>query len=234
MRTAGPSPTTRHPDAFDARYIAEWIIKRFLDLASNDIGLPLLVPLTVTFAPTSVRPDRVLIEFERFYARVCRQLINNCERPSKRHLLPFAIAWRDDPRTRPDKYRSKPVWHAQFFNHPSVAPHVHALMVLHPLLAERFQIIANGLEATWRAIPRRHDQPIDQPSYNNRTLRIEHDLGQRLSHGLSCDEGSIIHHDARTELGRWLGYCAKLTKRFDAGEGDIFTVLPTLASASSR
>ena len=59
--------------------------------------LPLVVPLTVTFAPNSIRADQVLREYERFYARLCRLLINNPECPSKRHLLPFAIAFRDDP-----------------------------------------------------------------------------------------------------------------------------------------
>jgi hypothetical protein len=73
-----------------------------------DQGLPLVVPLTVTFALNSIRPDQVLHEYERFYARLCRLVVNNYERPSKRGLLPFAVAFRDDPSTRPDKYRRRP------------------------------------------------------------------------------------------------------------------------------
>jgi hypothetical protein len=68
-----------------------------------DQGPPLVVPLTVTFAPMSTRPDQVLREYE--YARLCDLLIGNHERPSKRHLLPFALAFRDDPSTRPGKHR---------------------------------------------------------------------------------------------------------------------------------
>ena len=44
-----------------------------------------------TFRPGTIRPDQVLLEFERFYARLCHRFVNNYDRPSKRHLLPFAI-----------------------------------------------------------------------------------------------------------------------------------------------
>src|SRR5262245_10662612 len=75
----------------------DWILERTDHLLAANDGLPLVVPLTVTFTLNSIRPDRILREYERFYARLCRLVVNNYERPSKRRLLPFAIAFRDDP-----------------------------------------------------------------------------------------------------------------------------------------
>jgi hypothetical protein len=129
-------------------------MRRIDELVTESQDTPLVVPLTVTFAPNSCRPDRVLREYERFYARLCRLLINNPERPSKPHLLPFAIAFRDDPSTRPYKHRDRPSAFAIFSNHPSVAPHVHSLIVIHPMLTDRFLAIVETLEATWKGIPR--------------------------------------------------------------------------------
>jgi len=103
-------------------------------------------------------------------------VVNNYERPSKRHLPPFAVAFRDDPSTRPDKYRERPTAFAVFSNHPSIAPHVHSVVVVHPGLADRFLEIVHSLEATWRRIPVRTDDPTsshDAPAYANRTLHAD-------------------------------------------------------------
>jgi hypothetical protein len=100
-----------HPDDSHARLVEEftdWIVRLTYELVALCQGLPLIVPLTVTFSPGSIRPDQVLREYERFYARLCRLLMNNHERRSKRHLLPFAVAFRDDPSTRPRKHRDRP------------------------------------------------------------------------------------------------------------------------------
>src|SRR5262249_15604751 len=124
----------------------------------------------------SIRPGQVLLEYERFYARLCRLLICNYERPSKRRLLPFAVAFRDDPSTRPDKYRERPSSRAVFSNHPSVAPHVHSLVVVHPSLVDRFLEVVPSLEATWRSIPVRTVDPTsahDASIYANRTLHAD-------------------------------------------------------------
>jgi hypothetical protein len=129
--------------------------------------------LTVTFSLGSISPDLVLREYERFYARLCRSLVNNYERPSKRHLLPYALAFRDDPSTRPGKHRERPTSLAVFSNHPSVAPHVHSLVVVHPSLPDRFLGIVDTLEATARRIPVRATNPmsaLDAPTYANRSL----------------------------------------------------------------
>src|SRR5262249_25440341 len=143
---------------------------------------PLVVPLTVTFSLGSIRPDQVLREYERFYARMCRLLICNYERPSKRPLLPFAVAFRDDPSSRPDKYRDRPSLFDVLSNHPSVAPHVHSLVVVHPGLADRFIEVVPSLEQTWRRIPLRAADPTssDRPIYANRTLHADVPFALRI------------------------------------------------------
>jgi hypothetical protein len=75
----------QYVDAF-----TDWIVQRADQLVTEAQDLPLVVPLTVTFTPNSIRPHQVLREYERFYARLCRVLINNPERPSKRDLLPLS------------------------------------------------------------------------------------------------------------------------------------------------
>ena len=106
---------SRHSDAHPTDCYVDWVLEHYRALSSPASQPPLIVPLTATFKPGSIRPVEVLLEFERFYARLCHRLVNNYDRPSKRHLLPFAISWRDDPRTRPDKYSARPARHAQFF-----------------------------------------------------------------------------------------------------------------------
>jgi hypothetical protein len=101
-----PSIPSRHADAFDPDCIADWVISRFDEMASGTLNPPLVVPLTVTFAPMSVRPDRVLVEFERFYVRLCRQLINNYERPSKRGLA-NDVPWESIRKKQNLQFRSK-------------------------------------------------------------------------------------------------------------------------------
>ena len=220
--------------------MADWFVSRFDELASAE-GSPLLVPFTATFAPGAVRADQVPREFERFYARLCRRLVNNHERPSKRPLLPFTVAWRDDPRTRPGKYERRP---RCFSDHPEVAPHVHGLMLVRPSLVERFETIDGDLEATWRAIPYRparpfadalyrFERPAGQPIYVNRTLRLERERGRAMTRGL-YEGDATARAGARAEMARWLSYCAKMTLRWDAGDEDAFIVLPTSANTGPR
>jgi hypothetical protein len=150
-----PSMLNHHDDSH-ARLVEEftdWIVRLTYELVALCQGSPLVVPLTVTFSLGSTAPDQVLREYERFYARLCRLLMCNPDRPSKRHLLPFAIAFRDDPSTRPGKHRDRPSAFAIFSCHPSVAPHVHSVVVVHPTLVDRFLSIVDALEATWRRIP---------------------------------------------------------------------------------
>src|SRR5258708_2377418 len=130
-----------HPDCSHGRFVdacTDWIVLRIDGLVALNQGLPLVVPLTVTFSPGSTAPDQVLREYERFYLRLCSLLMNNHERPSKRDLLPFALAFRDDPSTRPGKHRDRPSAFPFISNHPSVAPHVHSVLVVHPTLADHF------------------------------------------------------------------------------------------------
>jgi hypothetical protein len=226
-----PYPHGRHVDAF-----TDWIVRRVDELVALNQGLPLVAPLTATFSLGSIRPDQVLREYERFYARLCRLLVNNYERPSKRHLLPFALAFRDDPSTRPDKYRRRPTVHDVFFNHPSVAPHVHSVIVVHPRLADRFLTIVDELEALWRGIPLWTADPTsahDAPRYVNRSLHAYLPLALAIRELMRADPvgaGPLV----RTRIRGVVDYCAKLGRRRDVDfDVDLFTVLPTSRPRSS-
>jgi hypothetical protein len=224
-----------HPAASNGRHVdafTDWILQRVDELVALCQGLPLVVPLTVTFSLGSTRPDQVLREFERFYARLCRLLMCNPDRPSKRSLLPFAIAFRDDPSTRPGKHRDRPSAFAVFSSHPSVAPHVHSVLVVHPTLVDRFLGIVKTLEETWRRIPVRTADPTsahDAPTYANRTLYADVRFALGIRELMRADPlGSRLH--VRDRIRRVVDYCAKLgrRRRRDAdNDSDLFTVLPT-------
>ena len=113
-------------------------------------------------------------------------------------------------------------------------------MLVHPSLVERFQAIAPDLERTWQSIPRhpdnpfadalyRFERPAGQPIYVNRSLRLERELGDRLTRGL-YEWDAPARAGARAEMARWLRYCAKMTLRWDAGDEDAYIVLPTSAA----
>ena len=163
-------------------------------------------------------------------------MVNNYERPSKRHLPPFAVAFRDDPSTRPDKYRERPTAFAVFSNHPSIAPHVHSVVVVHPGLADRFLEIVHSLEATWRRIPVRTDDPTsshDAPAYANRTLHADVPFALRIRELMRADpvgSRSLV----RARIRKVVATSAKLGRRRGAGDDvDLFTVLPTSPPRSS-
>jgi hypothetical protein len=220
-------PADSHTRLVDA--CTDWIVQRIDELVALDQGLPVVVPLTVTFSLGSIAPDQVLREYERFYARLCRLLMCNPERPSKRRLLPFAVAFRDDPSTRPDKYRRRPTVYDIFFNHPSVAPHVHSLIVVHPGLADRFLSIVDELQATWRRIPLRTVDPrsaFDAPTHANRTLYADVQFSLRVRELMTADPvGS--RPLVRGHIRKVVAYSAKLGRRRGAGDDvDLFTVLP--------
>jgi hypothetical protein len=232
--SAGPTRVVTRPcsDTSYGRLVdawTDWILERTDHLLAADQGPPLVVPLTVTFSLGSIRPDSVLREYERFYARLCRLLVNNYERPSKRHLLPFVIAFRDDPSTRPDKHRERPSSLAVFSNHPSVAPHVHSLLVVHPSLADRFLEIVPSLEETWRGMPIRTAGPtsaFDAPTYANRTLYADLPFALGIRELMRADrlgDRSL----ARARIRGVVAYSAKLGRRRDVvDEDDLFIVLP--------
>jgi hypothetical protein len=234
MMTYASHPPSDRVDAF-----TDWAMSRIDELVAVYDRPPLIVPLTVTFAPQAVYPNRVLIEFERFYVRLCRLLINNPDRASKRHLLPFAIAFRDDPSTRPSKHPSA---HDVFFNHPTVAPHVHSLIVIHPTLSDRFRMTAASLEAAWRQIPsigsmpaafRSSSRPADQPRYANRSLHIPLDRVSMFER-LMTDDYPAHRSLIRADIRNWIDYSAKLMRRRDiADDDDLFAVLPSCSKAAS-
>src|SRR5262249_60151206 len=105
-------------------------------------------------------PHPVLRQADRLSAALRPLRAKNSDRRSKHPPLPSPIAFRDAPSTRPDKPRKRPSSLAVLSNHPSVAPHVHCIVVLHPTLADRFLEIVPSLEATWRGIPVRTADPM--------------------------------------------------------------------------
>lgn len=214
--------------------LTDWTMDRIFELAA-DGSPPLVVPLTVTFKPNAVYANRVLLEFERLYQRVCRLLVNNPERASKRHLLPFVLAFRDDPSTRPDKH---PAAADVFFNHPSAAPHVHSIMVVHPSLADRFRETVGGLPAIWRNLRRRtgdpvrsalrsNSRPLGLPRYNNGSLYADLEFANRVRR-LMDDDCAGNRALVRNEVRKVICYSAKLIRRSSAAaDGDLYTALPT-------
>jgi hypothetical protein len=221
-------PADSHGRLVDA--CTDWVLQRVDELVALDQGLPLVVPLTVTFSLGSTRPDQVLGEYQRFYLRLCSLLMCNHERPSKRHLLPFALAFRDDPSTRRDKRRARPSAFAVFSNHPSVAPHVHSVIVVHPTLVDRFMGVVGTLEETWRRIPVRTADPTsahDAPRYANRTLHADVPFAVKIRELMMADpvgSGPLV----RARIRRVVAYCAKLgRRRVRDDDVDLFTVLPT-------
>jgi hypothetical protein len=214
--------------------LADWAMRN-IDQLAGDGSPPLVVPLTVTFKPNAVHADRVLMEFERLYQRVCRLLVNNPGRASKRHLLPFVLAFRDDPSTRPDKHPSAA---DVFFNHPSAAPHVHSIMVVHPSLADRFREVAGELPAIWRNMPRRtgdpvrsalrsDSQPLGLPRFDNGSLHADLPFADRVRR-LMDDDRVGNRALVRNEVRKVICYSAKLVRRRSAAvDGDLYTALPT-------
>jgi hypothetical protein len=229
----------RYPNASHTRFVddcTDWIVQHVDRLVALDQGPPLVVPLTVTFSPKSTAPHQVLREYERFYARLCDLLVSNHERPSKRHLLPFALAFHDDPSTRPAKHRDRPSAFAVFSNHPTVAPHVHSVIVVHPTLVDRFLAVADVLEATWRGIPVRTPDPAsahDAPMYVNRSLHTDMPFALAFRELMGVD---LVGSRALVRAGirRVLDYSAKLGRRRRDDDVDLFTVLPTNPSRSKR
>ncbi len=208
----------------------DWVLTRAFDLHQECGRPPLVVPLTVTYRIGAVPPDRVLPEFERLYARICRLLLNNPERPSKRPLLPFALAFRDDPSTRPGKHRAGDLLALS----PGVAEHVHAVLVVHPDLIDRFLEIVGDLEAIWRGIRRRDAGYLALPRYDNGSLHVDLRAAARLR-GMMGTDPVFFRVEVRDQIRGWIDYSAKLMRRRGAGEGgDLFTVLPTETNSAGR
>ena len=130
--------------------LTRWTLVTTEKLVTNN-KLPLIVPLTVTFKPGSIRSEDCLGEFEKFYHLMCRQLVKNLTRPNKRHLRPFTIAFLDDPSTRFKGNRP-----TIFADHPQVAPHIHCVMIVHPNCNEKFLKLEPTFEALWQKLNRRN------------------------------------------------------------------------------
>ena len=128
--------------------------------------------VTATFLPveettksqTPISPSKCFSHFERFYVRTLSLLMNNYARSSQRHLQPLTDAYLDDPLTK----RNKSYVHLSQFQkmkrnhrlnkaHPELSPHIHAVMLIHPGISERFQTIVPRLEPLFQRL-----SPINQ------------------------------------------------------------------------
>jgi hypothetical protein len=130
---------------------------------------------------------------------------------------------------RPGKHRDRPSAFAVFSNHPSVAPHVHSVIVVHPTLADRFLSIVDALEETWQHIAFRTADPtsaLDAPTYANRTLHADVAFALGIRELMRVDpvgDRPLV----RARIRGVVDYSAKLGRRRDVDEVDLFTVLPT-------
>jgi hypothetical protein len=136
-----------------------------------------------------------------------------------------------NPSTRPGKHRDRPSAFAVFSNHPSVAPHVHSMLVVHPALVDRFLGIVDALEETWQHIALRTAHPtsaLDAPRYANRSLHADVPFALQIRELMSIDPVAS-RRQVRARIRRVIDYCAKLGRRRRGltDDADLFTVLPT-------
>jgi hypothetical protein len=139
------------------------------------------------------------------------------------------------PRRR-DKHRRRPTAHDVFSNHPSVAPHVHSVLVVHPTLVNRFLEIVPSLESVWRRIPVRTTglSTFCAPTYANRTLHADVPLALEIRELMGT--GPLRDRPlVRTRIRGLVEYCAKLGRLHRAHcDDDLFIVLPPSPAASPR
>jgi hypothetical protein len=112
---------------------------------------------------------------------------------------------------RRDKHRELPSSLAILSNHPSVAPHVHSLLVVHPMLVDRFLEIVPSLESVWQRIPVRTTglSTFCAPTYANRTLHADVQFALTIRELMDSDplgNRSLV----RERIRRVVAYSAKL------------------------
>jgi hypothetical protein len=161
---------------------------------------PTLIFLTVTGRIGSIKnKDMLKSMFVTFYYHMIRMLITNPTRQSKRYLLPFTIYYLDDSSTRD---RSKKA--SYLYENPSITNHIHSIMVIHPLLSNKFTSLEN-LENAWRRL---------SPKTNG-TLRYK---------VVDIDDKDAI--ESFFNIERVTGYSSKLIRRNGYFTEDMFDVLP--------
>ena len=105
---------------------------------------------------------------------------------------------------------------------------MHSLLVVHPRLVDRFLGVVDALEETWRRIPVRTGPTsfFDGPRYANRTLHADVPFALGIRELMMADlvgSGPLV----RARIRRVVDYSAKLGRRRDVNDVDLFTVLPT-------
>jgi hypothetical protein len=144
-----------------------------IESLERDVQGPKLVFVTATFVATEeakpnalpIPPSKCFKAFERFYVRLLSELMHHYNRPGLRHLQPLTYAFIDYPGTK--RKKSRPASNFEKLlrrlgrEHPEMTPHIHALMLIHPDLVERFEQRRPYLEFLFQSL-----EPI------NRTLHI--------------------------------------------------------------
>ena len=145
----------------------EHLLSKYDRLSTAD-ARPQLWFLSATFLPlrhkrtnnVPIPLDRCLAYFDQFYVGLLPKLMSNFER--KRHLQPLTYLYGDYPFTKKEKAYA-PLTPNEKFNanqfrlyleHPETNPHVHAVMVLPPVLVDRFKAILPQLEKLFRGLCR--------------------------------------------------------------------------------
>lgn len=121
--------------------------------------------VTATFLPLenratnsiSITPTKCLIHFEQFYVHMLSKFINNYTR--KRDLQPLTYAYVDYPFSKRHKtYAHLPDFQKMKRNsraakaHPEMTPHVHAVMLIHPDVHDKFKATIPKLEPTFKKL----------------------------------------------------------------------------------
>ena len=148
--------------------------------------------VTATFVATEeakpnalpIPPSKCFKAFEQFYVRLLSELMHHYERPGLRHLQPLTFAFVDYPGTKRKKSRPESNFEKLLRRlgreHPEMTPHIHALMLIHPDLVERFEqrqpyleFLFQSLETINRTLDIRE---LTQPGDDERVLAYSSEL----------------------------------------------------------
>jgi hypothetical protein len=135
-----------------------------IESLERDFRGPKLIFVTATFVATEeakpnalpIPPSKCFKAFEHFYVRLLSELMNHYNRPGLRHLQPLTYACIDYPGTK--RKKSRPASNFEKLlrrlgrEHPETTPHIHALMLIHPDLVERFEQRQSHLEPLFQSL----------------------------------------------------------------------------------
>jgi hypothetical protein len=159
---------------------------------------PKLVFVTATFLPLEemkadalpIPPSACFKVFEQLYTRMLSEVMNHYERPGVHHLQPLAFAFIDFPWTKRKKDRTASDFERLLQRlgreHPQTTPHIHALMLIHPDIVERFEHKQSSFESLFKSL-RTINRTLEvreliQPGDDERVLRYSSELLKKPPH----------------------------------------------------